>query len=141
VQVVRPTSARFDDTLALLQAADVAVHGDSDWTEGELRAEWDRLDLERDAWLVLLDGRPAGVAHLLERRDGRFIGDAVRSGFRMVTHVSERDPPPRWPAGLELRPLDIDAENPTGAVRLYERAGMLVLWRADVWERELDAGA
>ncbi len=36
--------------------------------------------------------------------------------------------------------LGVDAENPTGATRLYERAGMRVLWQADVWEKELRAG-
>ena len=34
--------------------------------------------------------------------------------------------------------LGVDAENPTGATRLYERAGMRVLWQADVWEKVLD---
>jgi mycothiol synthase len=33
--------------------------------------------------------------------------------------------------------LGVDAENPTGAVRLYERAGMHVLWRADLWRKVL----
>ncbi len=33
--------------------------------------------------------------------------------------------------------LGVDAENPTGATRLYERAGMRVLWQADVWEKEI----
>ena len=37
--------------------------------------------------------------------------------------------------------LGVDSENPTGATRLYERAGMHALWRADVWEKELRAGA
>ncbi len=36
--------------------------------------------------------------------------------------------------------LGVDAENPTGATRLYERAGMRVLWQADVWQKELRAG-
>jgi mycothiol synthase len=36
--------------------------------------------------------------------------------------------------------LGVDSENPTGATRLYERAGMTVLWRADVWQKELRAG-
>ena len=36
--------------------------------------------------------------------------------------------------------LGVDAENLTGATRLYERAGMRVLWRAVVWEKELRAG-
>jgi ribosomal protein S18 acetylase RimI-like enzyme len=33
--------------------------------------------------------------------------------------------------------LGVDSQNPTGATRLYERAGMRALWRADVWEKEL----
>jgi mycothiol synthase len=33
--------------------------------------------------------------------------------------------------------LGVDAENPTGATRLYERAGMHVLRRSNTWEREL----
>ena len=35
--------------------------------------------------------------------------------------------------------LGVDVENPTGATRLYERAGMHVLWQADVWQKELRA--
>jgi mycothiol synthase len=35
--------------------------------------------------------------------------------------------------------LGVDSENPTGATRLYERAGMRILWRADVWRKELPA--
>jgi ribosomal protein S18 acetylase RimI-like enzyme len=31
--------------------------------------------------------------------------------------------------------LGVDALSTTGAVRLYERAGMRVLWRWDIWER------
>jgi mycothiol synthase len=34
--------------------------------------------------------------------------------------------------------LTVDAENPTGATRLYERAGMRVLRQANTWERELE---
>lgn len=308
VHVVRPTPDRFDETLALLRAADAAVYGDSDWTAADLREEWDGLDLDRDAWLVELDGRIAGVAHLLERKGGRHIGDGyvhpeltrrgvgnrvlelleeralehrpewpeserivleaahlvgddrapalfagrgferVRSFFRMVIDVTEPQPAPVWAEEVELRPFDaeahgpaifeaeleafadewgyvplpydewservfgrqgfdasllpvvwagdevvafsrnyakrngdwgwignlgvrpgwrkrglglallhesfhrfrgigettvalgVDAENPTGATRLYERAGMHVLWQADVWQKELRAG-
>jgi ribosomal protein S18 acetylase RimI-like enzyme len=35
--------------------------------------------------------------------------------------------------------LGVDAESTTGAVRLYERAGMRVLWRWDIWERSPSA--
>jgi mycothiol synthase len=305
VIVARPTADRLGEVLQLLQASDAAIWGASDWTEDELREEWEHLDLERDAWLVALDGRLAGVAHLLDRRGARFVGDAyvhpeltghgvggrvlelleararelerewpegervvlqaahlvgddrapalfrghgfarVRSFFRMVVDVTEPHPPPEWPYGVELRPFDaelhgrelhaahqeafarewghidlsyeewreravdrpradpsltavvwaadeivafslnyakrmgdwgwigslgvregwrrrglglallresfrrfratgektvalgVDVENPTGAMRLYERAGMRVLWQADVWEKEL----
>jgi mycothiol synthase len=308
MRALRPTPARFDETLALLRAADAAVYGESDWTADELREEWDGLDLEHDAWLVELDGRIAGVAHLLDRKGGRFIGDGyvhpelrgrgvgdrvlgvleervlelrpswpekerivleaahlvgderapvlfgargferVRSFIRMVIDVTGEQPQPVWPEGVELRPLDpdrdgpmlydaeleafvdewdyvpltydvwrdrvfgrprfdpvlvplvwagdevvafsrnypkrngdwgfigtlgvrpswrrqglglallhesfrrfretgetavalgVDVANPTGATRLYERAGMRVLWQADVWQKELRAG-
>jgi ribosomal protein S18 acetylase RimI-like enzyme len=33
--------------------------------------------------------------------------------------------------------LGVDAENTTGAVRLYERAGMRAAWQADIYERKL----
>ena len=33
--------------------------------------------------------------------------------------------------------LGVDAESPTGATRVYERAGMRTLWQALVWEKEL----
>ena len=35
--------------------------------------------------------------------------------------------------------LNVDAENPTGATALYERAGMRVVKRWDLWERSLGA--
>jgi ribosomal protein S18 acetylase RimI-like enzyme len=42
--------------------------------------------------------------------------------------------------GETMAALGVDSENPTSATRLYERAGMRVLWRADVWEKELRPG-
>lgn len=168
---MRPTPDRFDEVLALLRSADTAVYGDSDWTEPELREEWEGLDLDRDAWLVELDGRLAGVMHLVDRRGGRFIGDGyvhpaltgrgvgsrllelleervrerepewpddepvvvecahlvgderaptlfakhgydrVRSFFRMVVDVSDPGPAPDWPYGIELRPLEVDRDG------------------------------
>jgi len=308
VDVLRPSADRLDDALAVLQASEIAVYGDSDWTAAELREEWEGLDVERNAWLVEVDGRMAGVAHLLEQKGGRYFGDAyvhpeltgrgvgrrlldslenrvrelrsewpdgerivleaahlvgderapdllagrgfeyARSFFRMVIDVTDPQPDPVWPSGVELRPLEpdrdgprlyaaeieafsdewdyvaldydawdkrafgpsgfdpalapvvwagdevvafsrnyakrngdwgfvgtlgvrpawrrrglglallyhsfgrfretgettvalgVDVENPTGATRLYERAGMHVLWQADVWQKELRAG-
>jgi mycothiol synthase len=305
MNVLRPKPEHFEEALALVQASDAAVWGASDWTESELRSDWERLDVDHDAWLVEIDGRLAGLAHLLDRKGGSFIGDAyvhpdltgrgvgttlldllearvrelrpewpddepvvlqaahlvgdpnapslfrsrgfahVRRFSRMVVDVSQPHPTPIWPDGVELRPLDVglhgrqlhtaaeaafadewgyvvlpyeewrertlerpgldptlvpvvwvgdelvafslnyakrhgdwgwigmlgvladwrgrglglallresfrrfgetgettvalgvDNENPTGATRLYERAGMRALWQADVWQKEL----
>jgi mycothiol synthase len=43
--------------------------------------------------------------------------------------------------GIPRASLTVDAENQTGATRLYERAGMHVAYRWEVWERELRAAA
>ena len=49
----------------------------SDWTARTSSARSGTgLDVERDAWLVEVDGRVAGVAHLLEQKGGRYFGDA-----------------------------------------------------------------
>jgi ribosomal protein S18 acetylase RimI-like enzyme len=40
--------------------------------------------------------------------------------------------------GVDRVGLGVDALNPTGATRLYERAGMHVLFQADVYEKELE---
>ena len=310
MEIRRPDpTTDFDEVLALVQACDRAVYGDSDWTAAELREEWDDLDLERDAW-VAVDGRPdrgrrsrprparqpgaAGrlrpsrahrprgrvAAARLPRRPARrelaadapageaiwaetahLVGDPtapellagrgytmLRTYHRMIIDLEPEIPAPSWPDGLELRPFDperharqlkdaldeafvdewgheqrdydawaervlgvpqfdpelilvvwdggeiaaaavdyqkrlgdwglisllgvrpawrrqglglsllqesfrrfaergetmaalgVDSENPTGATRLYERAGMRILWRADVWRKELRHG-
>lgn len=303
-------TADFAGVLDLVQASDRAVYGDTDWTEQELREEWEGLDLEQNAWLAIDGQAVAGVMHLAEIREGRIItdgyvhpahkgrgagallldaveararelepglqpgrrvylesahlfGDAsapalfsekgfehVRTFFRMVRTSTGVERAPDLPVGLTFRPfepdlhgpavhaafeeafvsewghqpltyseweerritgharfdpelvvvvwdgdevaalslnydkrmgdwgwiaslavrpawrrrglghallresfrrfaergeptvaLGVDSENPTGATRLYERAGMDVLWRADVWQKELRAGA
>lgn len=196
VDVVRPTADRFDETLALLQAADEAVYGDSDWTAEDLRAEWQELDLEHDAWLVEIGGRLAGVAQLVDRKGGRYIGDAyvhpdltgrgvgacvlalleervrerrpewpegerivleaahlvgdqraprlfsglgferARSFFRMVIDVARPQPDPVWPDGVELRRLDLDRDGP--ALHAAELEAFAAEWgyhprRYDTW--------
>jgi mycothiol synthase len=309
VELRAPTEDDFAAVLSLMQACDVAVYGDSDWTPQELRDQWDEIDLSTDARIAEVDGRIAGVVHLCEVRDGRIVTDGyvhpeltargvgaalleaveararvlepaipvgervyietahlvgderaprllaghgyetARTFFRMVVALGDEVAAPRWPEGIEQRAfsadrdgrvlhasfneafaaewghadrpyevwaercfgwhgfdpslvvmawngeelagfslnypkrmgdwgwigsigvlpswrrrglgltllqesfrrfratgegtvaLGVDAENPTGATRLYERAGMHVLWRADVWQKELRPGA
>ncbi|HET7172066.1 MAG TPA: GNAT family N-acetyltransferase [Gaiellales bacterium] len=45
-----------------------------------------------------------------------------------------------WERGERRVGLGVDAENPTDAVRLYERAGMRPVWQADVYEKVLRGG-
>ncbi|MGH2723797.1 MAG: GNAT family N-acetyltransferase [Actinomycetota bacterium] len=42
--------------------------------------------------------------------------------------------------GLQRVLLNVDAENPTGATALYERVGMRVVKRWDLWQRSLPPG-
>ena len=52
--VRRPTNEDFDEVLALLVAADLALVGETDWCAMELGLHWrrPRFSLERDAWVV-----------------------------------------------------------------------------------------
>jgi mycothiol synthase len=303
-----PAGDDLADVLALLQTAEIAVFGESDWTEQGLRDEWNDLDLARDAWLVSANGEPVGYGAFYDEHGGRFFADAyvhpkqrgrgvgstllelgerrarapragrrrggaarlqaahlvgepgapelfaargfaaARSFLRMVIDMEAPPPAPEWPAGIraatfdladarafhaaleeafadewyhEPEPFDrfrerrldrrgfdpslcrvawdgdeiagltlcdwkrngdwgwvgalavrrpwrrrglglallregfaefhrrgeprvalgVDTQNPTGAARLYERAGMRVLWQADVWEKPLAAEA
>ena len=58
---------------------------------------------------------------------GRGLGSALlRASFAALAEV-----------GMRRAMLGVDAENTTGAVRLYERAGMRVVHRFETWERQL----
>lgn len=71
----RATLADLPEALALAQATDVAVLGETDWTEAELREQWESCDLERDVFLLELDGRLGAYAVVEPRGDGRFSAD------------------------------------------------------------------
>jgi mycothiol synthase len=45
-----------------------------------------------------------------------------------------------WERGERRVGLGVDTENPTDAVRLYERAGMRPVWQADVYQKVLRDG-
>jgi mycothiol synthase len=70
-------------------------------------------------WISILGVRRPG------RRRG--LGEALlRHAFREL-HTR----------GLRRVGLSVDAESPTGAMRLYERVGMRVAVRSDTWDRQL----
>ncbi|MGH3103409.1 MAG: GNAT family N-acetyltransferase [Gaiellaceae bacterium] len=84
--------------LSLLRAADEADAGASDWMEKDLRDHWEGLDLDRDAWLVEIDGRLGGYADFEDRGGGRMLADgyvhpAARGrgvGTRLLRLTEER---------------------------------------------------
>jgi mycothiol synthase len=86
---------------------------------GVLLADWKR---NGDwGWIDTLGVRPAW------RRRG--IGEALlRTAFAEFFRRDEH-----------AVALQVDAESPTGATRLYERAGMRILYRIAVYEKELRA--
>jgi mycothiol synthase len=97
-------------------------------------------------WLLARDdGKPVGAltANVFGERGwvgelgvttshrGRGIGAALlRRSFAMFVD-----------RGFHHVLLNVDAENPTGATALYERVGMRVVKRWDLWERSLEDGA
>jgi GNAT superfamily N-acetyltransferase len=91
-------------------------------------------------WLLALDGTEPvavlvaqvyGEIGVLKSHRGRGIADALlRHSFATF---AER--------GFGRLMLNVDAENPTGATALYERVGMRIIKRWDLWERsQPDAG-
>jgi mycothiol synthase len=73
--VRRPTTGDAPAALEVARAADVAIFGETDWTEDDLREHWEETDLERDAWLVYANGRLAGWTTFENRGGGRLMGD------------------------------------------------------------------
>jgi mycothiol synthase len=74
-------------------------------------------------WVTLLGVRKEARGH--------GIGAALlRSAFEAVAT-----------RGIRSVVLTVDAANPTGATALYERVGMRVVGRFDLWERTLDPSA
>jgi len=74
--VRHPTLADVDAVVELGNAFERAFTDAESFTAEEIADEWRRLDLERDAWLVLVpDGRIAGYVVLEEIGEGRFQSD------------------------------------------------------------------
>jgi ribosomal protein S18 acetylase RimI-like enzyme len=157
VNLRRPTEADVPAVTELIRAVEVDLVGKAEQTEGDLRDEWARLDLERDVWLVELDGRLAAcVAVAIEGRPifigyvhpncrGRGIGtelvdlceeegrargleklqtavltaderaqellrargyDEARRYYRMAIDLDEPPAAPDWPPGLDVAPVE-----------------------------------
>ena len=113
------------------------------------REEWDKRRYGKETfdptlWWAAVDGeRIVGVLFAEEKRDPDqgwvdvlgVVPDYRRRGIAealLKTSFAEF-----WRRGERKVGLGVDAESPTGATRVYERAGMRTLWHAIVYEKEL----
>jgi mycothiol synthase len=110
-----------------------------DWRERRLEAP----GADPTLWFAVKEGNE--IAAVL-------MADAERYGMGWVGAIGVREPWRRRGLGLALLQhaftelygrgkqvigLGVDAENPTGATRLYERAGMHLAWSAALYEKEI----
>jgi mycothiol synthase len=109
------------------------------WRERRL----DAPDASPDLWLGVWEGDELAAT---------LICDAQRYGLGWIASIGARAAWRRrgiglallhhalgefWRRGVRSVGLGVDAQNPTGATRLYERAGMHVVFEAIVYEKEL----
>jgi len=121
------------------------------WTAAEV-AHWQGDEHYRgDLDLVALapDGTPAAFCWasihpeenaLKRRNDGQIGLLGTRRGFRSIglgRAMLLAGMRALRAAGTDTVLLGVDADSPTGATRLYERVGMRVLHRADLFEKQL----
>jgi mycothiol synthase len=111
---------------------------DIDW-----RARRERPGFDPALWFVVKEGSAVVAAVLCEEE--RFGGGWIAAigvrkpwrrqglGFALLLHAFDQ----LYARGQRRITLGVDAENPTGAMRLYERAGMQVAFEAVIYERHL----
>jgi mycothiol synthase len=94
-------------------------------------------------WLVARDaGVPVGALTAHVGTDRGWVGEvgvlASHRGRGIAAALLRRSFAAFVRRGLPRVLLNVDAENPTGATALYERVGMRIVKRWDLWERSTD---
>jgi mycothiol synthase len=129
-----PTTEDFRAVADLVLASDVAGFGEPDYTEQELLADWQDLDLRRDAWVVAAPGGElAGYATVENRGHGTvfaegyvhpaYTGLGVGASLVRLTEARAREHAARLPPGSRAF-VDNTINGEDGASRrLLERAG------------------
>jgi mycothiol synthase len=122
-----------------------------DYDEAEFESQHKKADIDTDLWVVAWDGDEiAGVVqNWIWRDENERLG--VKRGW--LEHISVRRPWRRRglgraitaeslrrlrAAGMTDAMLGVDAENPTGALGLYERLGFVVDQRASAYVRTVE---
>jgi len=134
-----------------IHAADAEAFAEHYMFEPRSYEEWrqshiDRPDFDPALWLVAWDGDEiAGYAAAMVSDDGGFVDDlAVRRPWRrrgLGSALLLAEFRALAARGATVARLFVDAQNETGAVALYERAGMAVARRFTAFGKPLpDAG-
>jgi mycothiol synthase len=132
-----------------LHVADAEAFAEHHMYEPSTYEEWrlhhvDRADFDPELWPIGWDGDEiAGYAAASVADDGGLVGDlAVRRPWRgrgLGLALLLEEFRALAARGVTVVRLYVDAQNPTGAVALYERAGMRVARRFDVLVKRLTA--
>ena len=130
-----------------------------DASEEAFRDHWDNVPHDYDEWRAwMLDREDSDPSVWVIAWDGEEIAggalNAVEDGEAWVGVLFVRRPWRRrglgeallqasfrefWKRGVKRAMLGVDAENPTGATRLYERAGMHVLREERMYRKDVRA--
>ena len=81
MNVRRPTEADAAAVTGVMSAFDTALVGQAETAVDDVVHEWQQLDLDRDAWIVELDGRVAGFCELTKRSDELVTDGYVHPDF------------------------------------------------------------
>jgi ribosomal protein S18 acetylase RimI-like enzyme len=111
----------------------------------EWRQRLDRSTFDPALWFLALDGEQiAGVALGWQRSDTGWVQSlAVRRPWRsrgLASALLRQAFRAFWARGERRVGLGVDSQNLTGAVRIYERAGMHAVEQAALYEKELRSG-
>jgi mycothiol synthase len=154
--VIRPF-VRDDEGRALIAALQEAFRENWGYVDRPLELEYERwmhlLDRDDDPntarhWLVAVDEPEIAGLALSRLQEGQDLETAwiyivgVRPAWRRRGIALALLQQSFWALhqrGKRRAALEVDAQSPTGATRLYERAGMHVERRHDLWEKELPA--
>lgn len=133
---------RRDDARAFHAAIEDAFRDHWEWHGTPFDQWWEhRKNDDHILWFVVRDGDEiaAGVRNDPDRNGGGYVGIlGVRRAWRgrgLAKALLHRTFGEFWKRGTSRISLDVDADNPTGATKLYESVGMHVESSTIVYER------